>query len=151
MKRIFFFLLLMVIPLTFISCSDDKLSSINPGLYEIIFNQKNAGQPLIIKQRVRYHPEGTYEEINFENNKAIDELKGRFKVERNKLIFYDNQQRLFINNGKWTQKEQSTMEIRKIKKGSYQYYLKYPDAQTTEKYKKIGLSEGWKTYNRISN
>ena len=42
MKRIFFFLLLMVISLTFISCGDDndKLSSINTGLYEIIFNQK---------------------------------------------------------------------------------------------------------------
>jgi hypothetical protein len=93
---------------------------------------------------------GTYEAINFENNKAVDELKGRFKVERNKLVFYDNQQRL-IQNDKWTQKEQSIMEIRKIKKGSYQYYLKYPDAQTSEKYKKIGLSEGWKTYNRISN
>ena len=36
MKRIFFFLLLMVTSLIFISCGD-KLSSINPGLYEIIF------------------------------------------------------------------------------------------------------------------
>ena len=151
MKRIFFFLLLMVIYLTFISCGDDKLSSINPGLYEIIFNQKYAGQTITIMQRVRYHPDGTYDSVNFENNKAVDELKGRFKLERNKLVFYDQQQRLFINNGKWTQKEQSIMEIRKIKKGSYQYYLKYPDTQTSEKYKKIGLSEGWKTYNRISN
>jgi hypothetical protein len=150
MKRIFFFLLLMVTSLTFISCGD-RLSSINPGLYEINFNQKYAGQPLIIKQRVRYHPEGTYEAINFENNKAVDELKGKFKVEKDKLLFYDNQQRLFIPNGKWTQKEQSIIEIRRIKKGSYQYYLKYPDAQTGEKYKKIDLSEGWKTYKRISN
>ena len=151
MKRRFFFILLMVISLTLISCGDNKLSSINTGLYEIIFNQKYAGQAITIMQRVRYHPDGTYEAINFENNKAVDELKGRFKMERNKLVFYDNQQRLFINNGKWTQKEQSIMEIRKIKKESYQYYLKYPDAQTSEKYKKIGLSEGWKTYKRISN
>jgi hypothetical protein len=140
----------MVISLIFISCGD-KLNSINPGLYEINFNQKYAGQPLIIKQRVRYHPEGTYEAINFENNKAVDELKGKFKVEKDKLLFYDNQQRLFIPNGKWTPKEQSTMEIRRIKKGCYQYYLKYPDAQTGEKYKKIDLSEGWKTCKRISN
>ena len=151
MKRRFFFILLIVISLTLISCGDNKLSSINPGLYEIIFNQKYAGQAITIMQRVRYHPDGTYEAINFENNKAVDELKGRFKVEKNKLVFYDNQQRIFINNGKWTQKEQSIMEIRKIKKESYQYYLKYPDAQTSEKYKKIGLSEGWKTCNRISD
>ena len=132
MKRIFFFILLMVISLTLISCGDNKLSSINPGLYEIIFNQKYAGQAITIMQRVRYHPDGTYEVINFENNKAVDELKGKFKVERDKLVSYDHQQRLFINNGKWTQKEQSIMEIRKIKKESYQYYLKYPDAQTSE-------------------
>jgi hypothetical protein len=150
MKKIFFFLLPMVTSLILISCGD-KLSSINPGLYEINFNQKYEGQPLIIKHRVRYHPEGTYEAINFENNKAVDELKGKFKVEKDKLLFYDNQQRLFIPNGKWTQKEQSTMEIRRIKKGSYQYYFKYPDVQTGEKYKKIDLSEGWKTYKRISN
>jgi hypothetical protein len=139
----------MVTSLTFISCGD-KLSSIPPGLYEINFNQKYDGQPLIIKQRVRYHPEGTYESINFENNKAIDELKGKFKVEKDKLVFYDNQQRLFTHDGKWTPKEQSTMDIRRIKKDSYQYYLKY-NAQTGEKYKKIDLSEGWKTCKRISN
>jgi hypothetical protein len=150
MKRIFFFLLLMVTSLIFISCGD-KLSSINPGLYEINFNQKYEGQAITIMQRVRYQPDGTYEAINFENNKAVDELKGKFKVEKDKLLFYDNQQHLFIPNGKWTQKEQSTMEIRRINKGSYQYYLKYPDAQTSEKYKKIDLSEGWKTYKRISN
>ncbi|MCK7511820.1 MAG: hypothetical protein MZV70_52415 [Desulfobacterales bacterium] len=62
-------------------------------------------------------PEGTYESINFENNKAIDELKGKFKVEEDTLLFYDNQQRLFTTDGKWTPKEQSTMEIRRIKKG----------------------------------
>lgn len=150
MKRIFFFLLLMMISLIFISCGD-KFNSIPPGLYEIIFNQKNDGQPLIIKQRVRYNPEGTYEAINFENNKAIDELKGKFKVEKDKLLFYDNQQRLYTNDGKWTPKEPSTMEIRRIKKDSYQYYFKYPDDQTGEKYKKIDLSEGWKTCKRISN
>lgn len=150
MKKIFFFPLLIVISLIFISCGE-KLSSINPGLYEINFNQKYAGRPLIIKQRVRYHPEGTYEAINFENNKAVDELKGKFKIEKGNLLFYDNQQRLFIPDGKWTPKEQSTMEIRRIKKGSYQYYLKYRDAQMSEKYKNIDLSEGWKTYKRISN
>jgi hypothetical protein len=72
-------------------------------------------------------------------------------VEKNKLITYDNQQRLIIQNGKWTPKEQSIMEIRRIKKDSYQYYLKYPDDQTRERYKKMGLSEGWKIYKRISN
>jgi hypothetical protein len=139
----------MAASLIFISCGD-KLSSIPPGLYEINFNQTYAGKPLIIKQRIRYHPEGTYESINFENNKAVDERKGKFKVEKDRLLFYDNQQRLFINDGKWTPKEQSTMEIRRIKKDSYQYYLKY-DAQTAEKYKKMDLSEGWKTCKRISN
>ena len=150
MKRIIFFLFLMVISLTLISCGE-KLTSINPGLYENNFKIKYAGHTLFLKQRVHYYPDGTYLATNFENNKAIDELKGKFKVEKNKLITYDNQQRLIMQNGKWTPKEQSIMEIRRIKKDSYQYYLKYPDDQTRERYKKMGLSEGWKIYKRISN
>jgi hypothetical protein len=41
--------------------------------------------------------------------------------------------------------------VRKIKKGSYQYYFQFPNDQMREQYKGIGLSEGWKTYTRISD
>lgn len=150
MKRFFFSLLLILISLIFVSCGEN-LSTVNPGLYEINFNLKYADQALIIKQRIRYNPDGTYWATNFKNNTAINEFKGKYKVEQNKLVFYDNQQRKYIRNADWTQKEQSIMKIRRIKTERYQCYLKYPDAQISEEYKEIGLPEGWKTYKRISN
>jgi hypothetical protein len=152
-KKSYLFLIVPAI-LIIISCSKDEqeLASINPGLYEINFDLKYGGQLFIIKQRVRYNADGTFESTNFQNNAATEELKGMYKVENKQLVSYDTQQRSITAEGKWMQKKDiSKVDIRKIKKGSYQYYFKYPDEQTREKYKGLGLSEGWKTYTRISD
>ncbi|MCX5849180.1 MAG: hypothetical protein NTW65_07000 [Deltaproteobacteria bacterium] len=154
MKKTLYFFLIIAAALIVVACGDrdDKeLSSINPGLYEINLNLKYAGQLLILKQRARYNSDGTYEATNFQDNIAVDELKGKFKVEKNQLVSYDNQSRLITQDGTWIKKERSAVDVRKIKKGSYQYYFQYPDAKTREQYKGIGLSEGWKTYKRISD
>ena len=154
MKKVSYLLLIFAVALIVISCSknEPELSSINPGLYEVNHDIKYGGQLIILKQRVRYNANGTYEATNFQNNAAIEELKGKFKVENKQLVSYDTQNRLITQEGTWEQKNDlSKVDIRKIKKGSYQYYFKYPDEQTREKFKGLGLSEGWKTYKRISD
>ena len=151
MKK-FFFLVFVILLMSSICVScGDRLSSINPGLYEVNLKLKYPGHTLILKQRIRYNPDGTYVAANFENNSSVKELQGKFRIEQNMLIFYDNQQRLNIQDGTWLPKEQSAMKVRRMKRESYQCYVKYPDAQTAGKYKGIALSEGWETYQRISN
>jgi hypothetical protein len=154
MKKLLFALLLALICFALISCGDKdgkELVSINPGLYEINLNLKYGGQLIILKQRARYKADGTYEATNFQNDIAVDELKGRYKVENSQLISYETQHRLITQDGTWIARDPSAVTVRKIKKGSYQYYFEYPDAQEREKYKGLGLTEGWKTYKRISD
>jgi hypothetical protein len=153
MRKISCLLLIFAAALIVVSCGKDEpeLASINPGLYEINFDLKYGGQLVIIKQRVRYNADGTYESTNFQNNAAVEELKGKYKVENRQLVSYDNQHRPITDEGKWTKKDISKVDIRKIKRESYQYYFNYPDEQTREKYRGLGLSEGWKTYKRISD
>jgi len=154
MRKILCLFFIITALLIVISCSKDEqeLASINPGLYEVNFDLKYGGQLFIIKQRVRYNADGTFESTNFQNNAATEELKGRYKVENKQLVSYETQHRLITAEGTWMPKKDiSKVDIRKIKKGSYQYYFKYPDEQTREKYKGLGLSEGWKTYKRISD
>jgi hypothetical protein len=153
MKKISLLLMIVAVTLLLSYCGKDEaeLTSINPGLYEVNHDIKYGGQLVIVKQRVRYNIDGTYEATNFQNNAAIEELKGKYKLENNRLVSYDNQYRLIAQEGKWEQKQLSMVDVRKIKKNSFQYYFKYPDNQTREKFKGIGLSEGWKTYKRISD
>jgi hypothetical protein len=153
MKKISYLLFIVAMTLVMISCGKDEpeLTSIQPGLYEINFDLKYGGQLIIIKQRVRYNADGTFESTNFQNNAAVEELRGKYKLENNKLISYDTEQRLISPEGEWQKKGTSTVDVRKIKKSGYQYYFKYPDEQSREKYKGLGLSEGWKTYKRISD
>jgi hypothetical protein len=153
MRKISYVLVIVAALLIVISCgkSEPELTSIYPGLYEINHDVKYGGQLLILKQRVRYKADGTYEATNFQNNAATEELKGKYKLENKRLISYDNQSRLIAEEGKWEQKPLSMVDVRKIKKHSFQYYFKYPDNQTREKFKGLGLSEGWKTYKRISD
>jgi hypothetical protein len=154
MRRISYLLMIIAATLVLISCgkNEQELTSINPGLYEINFDLKYAGQLVIMKQRVRYNADGTFEATDFQNNAAVEELKGKYKVENKQLISTDTQHRLIADEGKWAPKNDlSKVDIRKIKKGSYQYYFKYPNEQLREKYKGLGLSEGWKTYKRISD
>jgi hypothetical protein len=154
MNKILYCLLTIVTAFTIISCGDrggKELTSINPGLYEIEFNLKYGGQLILVKQRIRYTSEGTYESTNFQDNTAVEELKGKFKIENKQLIFYDNYYRLITQEGSWIKKDPSNVDVRKIKKGSYQYYFKFPNDQAREQYRGLGLSEGWKTYERISD
>ena len=126
MNKILYCLLTIVTALTIISCGDrggKELTSINPGLYEIEFNLKYGGQLILVKQRIRYTSEGTYESTNFQDNTAVEELKGKFKIENKQLIFYDNYYRLITQEGSWIKKDPSNVDVRKIKKGSYQYYF----------------------------
>ncbi|HNY51312.1 MAG TPA: hypothetical protein PLV50_12975 [Smithella sp.] len=154
MKKISYWLLIVAVAMIVVACGKDEpeLNSIHPGLYEISHDIKYAGQLIVLKQRVRYNANGTYEATNFQNNAALEELRGKYKVENKQLVSYDTQRRLIAQEGTWSQnKSVSKVDVRKIKKSSYQYYFKYPDEQTREKYKGLGLSEGWKTYKRISD
>ncbi len=146
--------MIVAVAMIVVACGKDEpeLNSIHPGLYEISHDIKYAGQLIVLKQRVRYNANGTYEATNFQNNAALEELRGKYKVENKQLVSYDTQRRLIAQEGTWSQnKSVSKVDVRKIKKSSYQYYFKYPDEQTREKYKGLGLSEGWKTYKRISD
>ena len=154
MRKISYCLLIIAAALIVISCGgkdDSDLTSINPGLYEINHDIKYSGQLVILKQRVRYQADGTFEATNFQNNVAVEELKGKYKVENKQLVFTDTQYRLITQEGTWERKDIANVDIRKIKKDSYQYYFTYPDEQTREQLKGIGLSEGWKTYKRVSD
>jgi hypothetical protein len=153
MKKILFVLLIITAALIVISCgkNDKELAAINPGLYEINFDLKFGGQLIIFKQRVRYKADGTFEATNFQNNAAVEELKGKYKVENKQLVSYDTQHRLIIQEGTWARKDDSKVDVRKIMKDGYQYYFKFPNDQAREKYKGLGISEGWKTYKRISD
>ena len=154
MKKISYWLLIVAVAIIVVACGKDEpeLNSIHPGLYEISHDIKYAGQLIVLKQRVRYNADGTYEATNFQNNAALEELRGKYKVANKQLVSYDTQRRLIAQEGTWSQNMSvSKVDVRKIKKSSYQYYFKYPDEQTKEKYKGLGLSEGWKTYKRISD
>lgn len=152
MKKISFLLVIVAAVLIVVSCSQEpELTNINPGLYEVNHDVKFGGQLLILKQRVRYKADGTFEATNFQNNAATEELKGKYKVENKKLVSFETQNRLIAPEGKWEKRELSMVDVRKIKKNSYQYYFKYPNDKVREQYKGLGLSEGWKTYKRISD
>lgn len=145
--------LLMLMSVMLFSCGKDgkELASINPGLYEIHFNLKYAGQLMILKQRVRYTPEGTYLATNFQNDIAYEEVKGKYKVENSALVSYENYRRSIVPDGEWERRGDASVKVRKIKENSYQYYFEYPDPLARERFKGLGLTEGWKTYKRISD
>ncbi|HON59465.1 MAG TPA: hypothetical protein PLT45_08050 [Smithella sp.] len=150
---------IVLVPVLILSCfvlfscsrEEKELSSINPGLYEIHLNLKYAGQLLILKQRVRYNADGTFLATNFQNDVAYEELKGKYKVDNGELVSYENYQRLIIPDGEWKRQASASVKIRKIKENSYQYYFEYPNALARERFKGLGLTEGWKTYKRISD
>lgn len=154
MRKILYCFLIFATAVIVISCGgkDEKeLASINPGLYEINFDIKYGGQLVILKQKVRYKSDGTFEATNFQNNAPVEELKGNFKIENNQLVSYNNENRLITQEGEWAKKDLSKVDVRKMKKESYEYYFKFPDDQLREQYKGLGLSEGWKTYRRIGD
>lgn len=155
MKRTISLLLVAAVTLVFAACGDKKeadLTSINPGLYEINHDIKYGGQLIIMKQRARYNADGTYEATNFQNNVALEELKGKYKTENNQLISYDTQRRLITQEGEWEKKDAfASVDVRKIKENSYEYYFVYPDEFSRERFKSLGLSEGWKKYRRIGD
>jgi hypothetical protein len=153
MRKTLYCLLIIAAALIAISCSGKEgkeLASINPGLYEINFDLKYGGQLITFKQRVRYNADGTFEATNFQNNAAVEELKGKYKIENKQMISYDTQYRLITQEGAWVKKGESSVDVRDIREGSYEYYFKYPDEQSREKYKGLGVAEGWKKYKRIS-
>ncbi len=154
MKKVSCWMLVVVAVFIVISCGKDEpeLISIYPGLYEINHDIKYGGQLTMLKQRVRYNTDGTYEATNFQNNTAVEEIKGKYKMENKQLVSYDIQRREISKEETWLKIENVSMvDVRKIKKSSFQYYFKYPDDKMREQYKGVGLSEGWKTYKRISD
>jgi len=153
MRKISYWLLIVMAVLIVISCGKDdpELALINPGLYVSNQDIKLNGESIPMKQQVRYNSDGTFEATNFEKNVAVDEIKGKYKVENKQLISYDAQVRPATPWGEWKQKKDLSEDIRKIKKGSYQYYFKYPDEKLRKQYIALGLSEGWKEYKRISD
>lgn len=153
MKKALFCLLIIAAALIVISCGkgEKELATINPGLYEINFDVKYGGQLIVLKQRVRYKADGTFEATNFQNNVAVEEIKGKYRVENNQLVSFDNEHRAIPSEGKWEKRDLSKVDVRKMTKDSYDYYFKYPNEQMRERLKGLGLTEGWKNYKRISD
>lgn len=153
MKKIVLGVLVMMIVIAVVSCGEKELTTINPGLYEIEFNLKYQDQPIVVKQRMRYNADGTYEATTFNNNVAVEELRGKYKIEDKKLVSFDKYRRVITKDGTWAtwyQIDPSSVELRNIKEESFQYNFTAPNDMAREQYKMLGVSEGWKTYSRIS-
>jgi len=88
---------------------------------------------------------------NFQNDIAFEELKGKYRIENGFLVSYEVFQRLIVPEGDWKKREGASVRIRRITKNSYQYYFEFPDEMTRERFKGIGLTEGWKTVKRIGD
>ncbi len=138
------------------SCSSDKdsqLKTINPGLYELNFSLNYEGQTYIVMQKTQYSSDGSYTARTYNNNIAVEELEGKYKVEDDRLIYFDKKRRTIRKDGTWTSWEEiksSSVLIRNIDENSYQYYLDAPDEKVKAQYEALGISVGWKTLQRIS-
>lgn len=149
-KLIIFFVLLLC------GCSSDKgteLKTINPGLYEIKFSLNYEGQTYVVIQKARYSSDGVYTAKTYNNDIVVEELEGRYKIEDDMLVSFDKKRRVICKDGTWTPWEEiksSSVLIRNINEGSYQYYLDAPDERAKAQYEALGITVGWKTYKRIS-
>jgi len=150
------FLLILMACIVLCGCSSEEANEsafINPGLYEIEFTLMHEAQQIIVKQRVRYNSDGSYTAITYNNDIPIEELKGRYKVESGRLESYEKLRRLIGSDGTWTAWQEmppSRVEVRNIKKERFQYYFEAPSEEIRKQYEKLGVSEGWKTYERMS-
>jgi hypothetical protein len=149
------FILLFLLLLLF-SCSSDKEAeqrTINPGLYEIKFTLNYEGQAYTVVQKARYDSEGSYTAKTYNNNIVVEELKGKYKIEDDRLVSFDKERRVITGNGTWTEwgkLPSSSVLIRNINKDSYEYYLDAPNEKAKAQYKELGINVGWKTLKRIS-
>jgi hypothetical protein len=150
-KLIIFFLLLLLC-----GCSSDKgseLKTINPGLYEIKFSLNYEGQTYVVIQKARYGSDGVYTAKTYNNDIVVEEIEGRYKIEDDRLVSFDKKRRVICKDGTWTPWEEiksSSVLIRNIDEGSYQYYFDAPDERAKAQYEALGITVGWKTYKRIS-
>ncbi|MCX5852262.1 MAG: hypothetical protein NT072_09440 [Deltaproteobacteria bacterium] len=153
MRKILIGICIIMSALAVLSCGDKELTAINAGLYEIEFNLKYEDQPIVVKQRMRYNDDGSYEATTFNNNVAVEELRGKYKIEDKKLVYYDKYRRVITQDGTWAtwyKMESSSVDVRNINENSFQYNFIALDEKAREQYKMLGVSEGWKTYSRIS-
>ncbi len=130
----------------------ENLTTLNPGLYEVTFALKSGSKEAVLKMRVRYNPDRTYQGKVFLNQLPIEKIKGRYKIKDGKLESFDKFIRFPRKDKSWTPWESekaSSVAIRNITKSSYQYYLKAKDDKEKARFAAIGLKEGWKTYKRI--
>jgi hypothetical protein len=149
-------LIILFVLILLCGCSSDKeskLETINPGLYELKFTLNYEGQSYIVLQKTRYNSDGSYTAITYNNDIAVEELEGKYKVENDRLVYFDKRRRAIRKDGTWAQWEEiksSSVLIRNIDEGSYQYYLDAPDERAKAQYEALGISVGWKTLLRIS-
>ncbi|MBW2636863.1 MAG: hypothetical protein JRC86_04965, partial [Deltaproteobacteria bacterium] len=96
-------LLIFLIVLCGCSSSDNKsdLKNVNPGLYEFEFSLTYEGQRYTVKQVVRYNVDGSYMARTYNNDIAVDERKGSYKVEKDRLFFSDKHKRIICKDGTW--------------------------------------------------
>lgn len=138
-------------------CSSEKeegVNSIRPGLYEIEFQVTYQEQPIMVRQQVRYKDDGTYAATTYNNNVAVEELKGEYRVEGGTLEWSDKYRRIITADGTWTTWQPMTpskVEIQNITDNSFQYLFQAPNEDVRKQFEVLGLSEGWKTYQRIGS
>lgn len=155
MKKIGFILIFMVFCGSCTSKESEKLDSINPGFYEIKFALNSGGETGSLKMSVRYSASGVYKGSVSLNETRIEEFKGRYKVENGKLKSYDKLIRTpdpkSCEWSSWQSAEPSEVAVRDIQKTSYQYYCRFNSKEEKDRCASLGLTEGWKTYTRISD
>ena len=151
-KAILFIFLILVCGC---SSSDNKsdLKNINPGLYEFTFSLAYEGQRYVVKQVVRYNVDGSYMGRTYNNNIVVDERRGRYKAEKDRLFFSDKHKRIICEDGTWApweMAEPSSITIRNLRQDGYEYYMEAANEEQKAQFRALGIKEGWKTYKRIS-
>jgi len=137
------------------SSSDNQcdLKNVNPGLYEFTFSLTYEDQQYVVKQVVRYNVDGTYMARTYNNDIAVDERKGSYKVEKDRLFFSDKYKRILCQDGTWTSWkviEPSSIAIRNLCQDGYEYYMEPVDEEQEAQFRALGITKGWKKFERIS-
>ncbi|MEA3470727.1 MAG: hypothetical protein U9R24_03315 [Thermodesulfobacteriota bacterium] len=151
-KAILFIFLILACGCSF---SDNKsdLKNINPGLYEFILSLTYEDQQYVVRQVVRYNADGSYMARTYNSNIAVDERRGRYKIEEDRLFFSDKYERIICKDGTWTpwkMAEPSSIAIRNLCQDGYEYYMEPINEEQKAQFRALGIKEGWKKFERIS-
>lgn len=153
MRKAILFILLIVLCGCSSSDNESNLKNINPGLYEFEFSLNYEGQKYTVKQVVRYNADGSYMARTYNNDIAVDERKGRYKLEKGRLFFSDKFKRIICKDGTWTSWktiEPSSIAVRNLSPDGYEYYMEPINEEQEAQFRALDIKEGWKKFERIS-